>query len=46
VVRPNVLADLDRDPDWAQANLVVKPIISADGVDTFVYNRNGSFHPH
>jgi hypothetical protein len=40
-----VLADLDHDPDWAQANLVLKPIISADGVDTFVYNRMGRSIP-
>jgi hypothetical protein len=40
-----ILADLDRDPAWAQANLVLKPIISADGVDTFVYNRMGRSIP-
>ncbi|NJO81379.1 MAG: hypothetical protein HC828_00555 [Blastochloris sp.] len=35
----DVLAELDRDPQWAAENLVLKPVISADGIDTFVYNR-------
>jgi hypothetical protein len=37
----DVLAELDRDPQWAQASIVLKPVISADGIDTFVYNRHG-----
>lgn len=35
----NLLAALDDDPQWAAANLVIKPVISADGIDTYVYNR-------
>lgn len=35
----NILAELDRDSMWSQANIVIKPTISADGTDTFVYNR-------
>lgn len=34
-----VLAGLDADLDWKHSNLVLKPIISGDGHDTFVYNR-------
>ena len=34
-----VLAGLDADLHWKRSNLVLKPIISADGHDTFVYNR-------
>lgn len=37
----DVLAHLDGDPEWAAANLVIKPVVSADGIDTFVYNRRG-----
>ncbi len=35
----DLLATLDHDPQWTSANLVIKPVISADGIDTFVYNR-------
>jgi hypothetical protein len=35
----DVLAELNSDPQWAESNLVLKPVISADGIDTFVYNR-------
>ncbi|KAB8333756.1 hypothetical protein SD80_011935 [Scytonema tolypothrichoides VB-61278] len=34
-----VLAEVDSDAEWAAANLVLKPVISADGIDTYVYNR-------
>jgi hypothetical protein len=34
-----ILAEADQDPAWQQANLVFKPTISADGINTFVYNR-------
>lgn len=40
-----ILATLDHDPQWAQANIVIKPVISADGIDTFVYNRFGRAIP-
>ncbi|MEJ2741838.1 MAG: hypothetical protein P8176_04970 [Gammaproteobacteria bacterium] len=35
----DVLAQLDGDPQWARANVVLKPVVSADGIDTFLYNR-------
>lgn len=35
----DVLAELDGSPVWADSNLVLKPVVSADGIDTFVYNR-------
>jgi hypothetical protein len=35
----DVLVELDRDPLWANSNIVLKPVVSADGIDTFVYNR-------
>ncbi|GAB4178131.1 MAG: hypothetical protein Fur005_40300 [Roseiflexaceae bacterium] len=34
-----ILAAADHDPLWRQANIVLKPTISADGINTFVYNR-------
>lgn len=34
-----ILAELDETPEWAQSNIVFKPVVSADGRDTFVYNR-------
>lgn len=36
----DVLAELDCDAEWADANLVFKPVISASGIDTFAYNRH------
>lgn len=41
----DVLADLDRDPAWASSNVVLKPTVSADGIDTFVYDRIGHAIP-
>jgi hypothetical protein len=38
----DVMAELDRDDPWRHANIVIKPAISADGLDTFVYNRTGT----
>lgn len=38
-VLSDILAELDQDPQWVEANIVLKPVISADGIDTFVYNR-------
>ncbi|MGD1861433.1 MAG: RimK family alpha-L-glutamate ligase [Leptolyngbyaceae cyanobacterium] len=37
----DILAELDQNPLWNRANIVIKPVISADGKDTFVYNRFG-----
>lgn len=41
----DVLVELRGDPEWSDANLVLKPVISADGIDTFVYNRFGRAIP-
>lgn len=41
----DVLVELDGDLMWADSNLVLKPVISADGIDTFVYNRLGRAIP-
>jgi hypothetical protein len=41
----HVLADLDRADPWRGSNIVIKPAISADGLDTFVYNRLGTRIP-
>lgn len=37
----DLLADLDSDPCWTRSNIVLKPVVSADGRDTFVFNRFG-----
>lgn len=36
----DLLAELDGETRWAEANLVLKPVISADGIDTFVYTAS------
>ena len=35
----DLLAELDNDPQWGRSNVILKPVVSADGKDTFVYNR-------
>lgn len=35
----NILTELEQDVLWNQENIVIKPVISGDGKDTFVYNR-------
>ena len=37
----DVLAELDRNEQWSRSDIVIKPVISADGKDTFVFNRTG-----
>ena len=37
----DILTELDQSSQWSQSNIVLKPVISGDGINTFVYNRFG-----
>ena len=41
-VLSDILAELDINSRWRESDIVIKPVISADGKNTFVYNRTGN----
>jgi hypothetical protein len=47
----DLLVELDRDPLWSGKSIVVKPVTSADGKNTFLYDRTTTgriltYYPH